>query len=490
LGEAEPQTMPALPPAAASTGKAPATVPGYDIVEELARGGMGVEYKARHIQLNRLVALKMILAGGHAGEQELARFRTEAQAIARLQHPSIVQIYDVGECNGLPYFALEFCAAGSLDDWLDGTPLPALEAARLVEPLARAMQAAHHAGIVHRDLKPANVLLASGEVLASGGCEPPESALRSGGLHPPLASRSALAQYTPKITDFGLAKKLDGVSGQTASGTILGTPSYMAPEQAGGRSKEVGPAADIYALGAILYELVTGRPPFKAATSLDTVLQVVSEEPVPPSRLQSKLPRDLETICLKCLQKDPAARYASAAALAEDLRRFLAGEPIQARPSGLLARAGRWLRRTERIRDAGVIILVHALIRTVVALFFLASSIVKFHNDTLNLEAGLLLLYVAGLGIIQFWVGWRTLEKNLVAIWIGLFIALFYLGTKLAFVPITLQPRSDSEFFDPVRILNPVMLYTIFAVVQAIACVVALVAFRANRDANRVSRGG
>jgi WD40 repeat protein/tRNA A-37 threonylcarbamoyl transferase component Bud32 len=280
---------------------------------ELGRGGMGVVYKARQTRLNRLVALKMILAGGHAGEAELARFRTEAEAVASLQHPNVVQIHEVGESDGTPYFSLEFCEGGSLADKLDGTPWPPQPAALLVETLARAVQAAHGRGIVHRDLKPANVLLT--------------------------------ADGQPKITDFGLAKRLDQGSGQTRTGAVLGTPSYMAPEQAGGRGKEVGPPADIYALGAILYELLSGRPPFKAATPLDTILEVISEEPVPLRQLHSKVPRDLETACHKCLQKDPARRYGGARELAEDLGRYLADEPILARPVGHAERLWRWCRR-------------------------------------------------------------------------------------------------------------------------------------------------
>ena len=269
------------PSSAELLGAFPETVAGYEILGVLGRGGMGVVYKARQVKLGRLVALKMILAGAPCRQQDRDRFRTEAEAIARLQHPNIVQVHEVGEHDGKPFFSLEFCSGGSLDRKLNGTPLPAQEAARLLETLARAMQAAHDQSVIHRDLKPANVLLA--------------------------------ADGTPKITDFGLAKKLDDV-GQTAIGAIMGTPSYMAPEQASGKSKEIGPAADVYALGAILYECLTGRPPFKAATPLDTILQVVSDEPVPPSQLQPKTPRDLETICLKCLHKEAGKRYASAAA--------------------------------------------------------------------------------------------------------------------------------------------------------------------------------
>jgi hypothetical protein len=280
---------------------------------------MGVVYQARQTTLGRTVALKMILAGRHSGVDDLARFRREAEAIARLQHPNIVQIHEVGEQDGQPFFCLEFCPGGSLERKLAGTPLRAPEAAALVEALARAVYSAHERGVVHRDLKPANVLLAE--------------------------------DGTPKITDFGLAKKLDPASpGQqsreqlTATGAVLGTPSYMAPEQAGGK-KDVGPAADIYALGAILYECLTGRPPFKGATPLDTILQVISEEPVPPTRLNAQVPRDLETICLKCLQKEPSGRYARALDLAEDLHRFSVGEPVRARPVGRVERAWKWARR-------------------------------------------------------------------------------------------------------------------------------------------------
>jgi urea transport system substrate-binding protein len=287
-------------------------VPGYEILAEVGRGGMGVVYKARQSKLNRLVALKMILSGGHAGEADLARFRTEAEAVARLQHPNFVQVYEIGEHGGLPYLSLEFCPGGSLEHRLAGAPLPPREAAALVEVLARAMESAHGKGVIHRDLKPANVLL---------------------GEHD-----------TPKITDFGLAKKLDEV-GPTVTGAVMGTPSYMAPEQAGGKSKEIGPACDTYALGAILYECLTGRPPFKAATNLDTILQVISEEPRAVRQCRPDVPRDLETICLKCLAKRPDDRYASAADLADDLRRFLQGEPIRGRRVGRGERALKWAKR-------------------------------------------------------------------------------------------------------------------------------------------------
>jgi WD40 repeat protein len=288
-------------------------VPGYEFLGLLGKGGMGVVYKARQVALGRVVALKMILAGPHAGPQELARFRAEAEAAARLQHPHVVQIFEVGQGAGEPYFSLEYVEGGSLAQKLAGAPWPARKAVELVQTLARALHAAHERGIVHRDLKPANVLLT--------------------------------ADGTPKVTDFGLAKRLDTPADQTRSGAVLGTPTYMAPEQAQGRTREIGPRTDVYALGAILYECLTGRPPFLAETSLDTVLQVIHAEPVPPSRLRPKVPRELETVCLKCLEKDPRRRYDTALDLAEDLRRFLVGEPIKARPVRLWQRGVKWARR-------------------------------------------------------------------------------------------------------------------------------------------------
>jgi WD40 repeat protein/tetratricopeptide (TPR) repeat protein/tRNA A-37 threonylcarbamoyl transferase component Bud32 len=312
------------------------TVAGYEILGILGRGGMGVVYRARQAKLNRPVALKMILAGGHAGDEERARFRREAEAVARLRHPGIVQIYDVGESEGRPFLSLEFVDGGSLEQKVNGTPLQPREAARLVKAMALAMEAAHSQGVIHRDLKPANILLQRKSEARNPKSE------KSGEEIPDLGF--GISDFEPKITDFGLAKQLGG-AGQTQSGAILGTPSYMAPEQADPKGRAVGPAADVYALGAVLYELLTGRPPFRAATPLDTVLQVLSAEPVAPKQLQPKLPRDLETISLKCLRKDPAKRYAAARELADELDRFLAGDPIRARPVGWAERAARWVRK-------------------------------------------------------------------------------------------------------------------------------------------------
>jgi WD40 repeat protein len=302
-------------PAAGATASPPdrLKVPGYELIGELGRGGMGVVYKARQLSLGRLVALKMILAGEHAGRVQLARFRTEVEAVAHLQHPNLVQVYEVGEHDGRPYFVMELVEGGSLDLKTDAKPQPPRHAAQLLETLARAVHAVHQQGIIHRDLKPSNVLL--------------------------------MSDGTPKLTDFGLAKRLDREGAPTVTGQILGTPSYIAPEQATGNSRAVGPAADIYALGAILFELLTGVPPFQAETPWDTIQRVVSEEPLAPRRLQPKVPPDLDTICLKCLRKEPGKRYADAIALADDLRRFLNGEPIAARPVGVAERALKWARR-------------------------------------------------------------------------------------------------------------------------------------------------
>jgi tetratricopeptide (TPR) repeat protein len=307
--------IPIGPPAPAGKGAASGgwpSVPGYEILGELGRGGMGVVYMARQARLNRVVALKLILAGSRADAEDLTRFYTEAEAIARLQHPNIVQVYEVGEHDGLPYLSLEFCPGGSLAEEVRGKTLPARRAAEVVELLARGMEEAHQRNVIHRDLKPANVLLT--------------------------------AEGQPKITDFGLAKKLDEV-GQTVSGQIMGTPPYMAPEQATGILSQVGPATDVYALAAILYELLTGRPPFKAASVWETLDQVRSQDPVPPRRLQPKVPRDLETICLKGLMKQRNRRYGSARELAEDLRRFLDGEPVRARRVSSWERTLKWARR-------------------------------------------------------------------------------------------------------------------------------------------------
>ncbi len=318
------------------------TLPGYEILSELGRGGMGVVYKARHRGLHRLVALKMVLAGQHLGPVGLARFRAEAEAVAKLSHPNIVQIYETGEHEGRPFFSLEFADGGSLDQRLNESPTSPRGAAQLIETLARTMHVAHEQGIVHRDLKPANILLAK---LGKHSSITKSRELDTQSLPPDHWSRTT----TPKIADFGLAKHLDDDSSNTKTGAILGTPSYMAPEQAGGKTREIGPACDIYALGAILYELLVGRPPFRAGNPIDTIRQVMDQEPVPPRQLEPRVPHDLETICLKCLEKDPVRRYPTALALADDLQRFVDGHPIEARPTPAWERAWKWARRRPAI---------------------------------------------------------------------------------------------------------------------------------------------
>lgn len=286
---------------------------GYEIHSVIGTGGMGVVYRARHLKLRRWVAIKMLLLGAYASREEIASLLREAQDVAALHHPNIVQVYDVAEHDGFPYYAMELLDGGDLARALQGKPRAARDAASLIRVLAGAVHAAHLGGIVHRDLKPGNILLSS--------------------------------DGTPKIGDFSLARRLEHESTIMTHARQVGTPSYMAPEQAAGDSRAIQPAVDIYALGAILYELLTGRPPFKAESSTETRRQVITEEPVPPSRLNSRVPRDLQTICLKCLQKDPARRYKTAADLADDLERSLSGEPILARPVGAAERTFKWCRR-------------------------------------------------------------------------------------------------------------------------------------------------
>ena len=291
----------------------PSRIGNYQILEEIGRGGMGVVYKARQTNLSRVVAIKMILAGEHAGLRERARLRIEAEAAAQIVHTNVVQVFEIGEHEGLPFLVLEYVSGGNLTRMLRGMPQAFRWSARLTEILARAIHVAHERGIVHRDLNPSNILMA------------PDG--------------------TPKISDFGLAKILVDDIGVSINGVLLGTPSYMAPEQVSGEAKAIGPATDTYALGAILYEMLTGAAPFRGLTPMETLCQVMEAEVVPPSRLRHGVPEDLETICLKCLDRDPARRYASAEELADDLKRYQENQPIHAVRASRIRHVLQWARR-------------------------------------------------------------------------------------------------------------------------------------------------
>ena len=374
----------------------------YELLTEIARGGMGVVYRARQLSLDRVVALKMILAGRLANDEEVARFKTEAGAAARLRHPNIVPVYDCEAYDGQHFFTMEYIEGISLDQKLAHGPLACKTAARYVRLLARAVGYAHKQGILHRDLKPSNILIDFAD--------------------------------EPHITDFGLAKRLGPASsGQTRTGAVLGTPSYMSPEQAQGKSNELGPEADVYSLGAILYELITGRPPFRAETPLDTVMQVIDHQPVPPRLLNPKIDHDLETICLKCLEKDPKMRYASAEELGEDLQRYGDGDSISARSFNMIDRLAHVLERDTRTADFSTwSTMVLVMATGVFAEHFAVFALVQLEQSPLlvNLARGLLFVF---LGVL-FWQnrGSRLLptsaaERELWTIWIGYFTTYFLL---------------------------------------------------------------
>ncbi len=314
----------------------------YELIEEIARGGMGIVYKARQRvgTGERFVALKMIQAGRLASPAAVERFLQEARAAATLDHPGIVPIHDVGEIDERHYFTMPLLTGGSLAERVRDGPLPPKVAAHIVRQVAEAVQHAHEQGIIHRDLKPANILLGG----SPRGGDPVTLHLGGSSDTPGLPSaRSHVDGGIVKVTDFGLARTRE--SELSVTGEVLGTPSYMPPEQARGQVKAIGPAADVYGLGAVLYFLLTGRPPFQSSDPVETMRQVCEVEPVPPRQLNPQVPRDVETLCLKCLEKEPAKRYGSAAELAEDLGRYERGEPVRARPVGRLERSWRWCRR-------------------------------------------------------------------------------------------------------------------------------------------------
>jgi serine/threonine protein kinase len=369
----------------------------YELLREVARGGMGIVYRARQVSLNRVVALKMILAGRLAAEEDVVRFRTEAEAAGRLQHPNIVAVHEVSEVDGQHYFSMDFIEGVSLAEKLRSGPLPSRVAARYVRLIARAVHHAHRQGILHRDLKPSNILIDVDD--------------------------------EPHITDFGLAKRLGGDSGQTRTGVVLGTPSYMAPEQAAGKTHELGPACDVYGLGAVLYELLTGRPPFRSETPLDTVMQVIETDPVPPRLLNPKVDHDVETICLKCLEKNPGRRYESGEALAEDLQRYLAGESINARSINVLDRLVRTFDRSHHDVNFHTWSTMVLVIAAIVFVEHVAVHILIL----LDRPRALITATRAAQFVLIGWLFWRNrgnqllprsaAERELWTIWIGYVLA-------------------------------------------------------------------
>jgi serine/threonine protein kinase len=369
----------------------------YTVVCEIGRGGMGVVYRARQQSLNRVVALKMILPGALASGDDLQRFRIEAEATAGLKHPRIVTVHEVGEVEGCHYYSMDFIEGISLAQKLKDGPLSSRSAARYVQTVAKAIHHAHRKGILHRDLKPSNILLD--------------------------------AEDEPHVTDFGLAKRMGGDSGQTRTGAVLGTPSYMAPEQAGGKLKELGPATDVYGLGAILYECLTGRPPFQAATPVDTVMQVIERDPAPPSLVNPGVERDLETICLKCLEKHAANRYASAEELADDLRRYLDGESIRASSVNVLDYLARSLTRSQNMAEFRTWSKMLTWFAVIIGIEHLIMFIMMQLKAPEYVFWGIRALQFSLMGLV-FWLNrsqrllpTSSVERQLWSIWVGYLIA-------------------------------------------------------------------
>jgi serine/threonine-protein kinase len=379
----------------------PCRLGDYELLEELGRGGMGVVYKARQVSLGRTVAVKMILRGPAASGSERERFRAEAEAAARLDHPGIVPVYEVGEFDGRPYFSMKYIAGQTLAQRLAEGPLPPREAAAILAAASRAIHFAHTHGVLHRDIKPSNILL------------------------------DEFGQ--PHVTDFGLAKQVADPASLTRSGSILGTPAYMAPEQAAGARGQIGPASDVYSLGVILYHMLTGRPPFQAASPVDTVLLVLEQEPVPPRALNPKADRDLEMICLRCLQKPPDLRYPTAAALADDLEAYLKDETISARSGRFAQVLASWLRETHHavvLENWGLLWMWHSLVLFIACLATNALYWAGFNDGMARVYY--MALWTAGLGTwaAVFWALRRRIgpvmfiERQIAHVWAASMIAI------------------------------------------------------------------
>jgi hypothetical protein len=420
------QALPTASPQAAETASGVSPPPrlfgDYEILGEVGRGGMGVVYRAWEPALQRFVAIKMLLPGAVADEAELRRFKSEAEATARLQHPHIVAVHRAGEHDGRHYFSMEFIGGPSLAQRLTDGPLPGRAAARYVAVVARALHHAHQHGILHRDMKPGNVLLDAND--------------------------------DPHVTDFGLAKQLRADAGQTKTGAVVGTPGSMSPEQAAG-SRSLSPACDVYGLGALLYELLTARPPFKAETTLDTLLQVLETEPAPPRLLNPRIERDLETICLKCLRKDPRARYPSALALAEDLERYLQGEAIEARSLNLVDRLARALDRSQydvEFRAYGTVLYWFALI---VGVIHVVKHFLIANHLSVPWIAGWQTLQFVLMVLVLYWyrpqglLPGTTAERQLWSVWIGYILAsvLVSLVSRQMFGTERLYEQVDYPYF-------------------------------------------
>ena len=454
-------------------GNPPVRVGRFQVERELGRGGFGVVYLAFDPTLKRQVALKVPRLETLATPELRQRFLREAELTAGLDHPNIVPVYEAGQAGAVGYITSAFCAGPDLGRWLVEHPqsLSPSAAATLVRTLADALEYCHQRGILHRDLKPSNILLVP-------RADDPESVQ---GL-----------PFIPRLTDFGLAKLMEASLSETQSSVILGTPLYMAPEQAEGRPQHVGPATDVYALGAILYELLTQRPPFTGASLLQVLGRVRTEGPVAPRKLQPTVPRDLETICLKCLAKEPAQRYPSASALADDLRRFEGGEPIQARPPDLLHRLGNWSRSPARIREAGIFTIV---LHTALS-FWTPASAVAFHlfarfqpwkyegSQPIGEFFQRILFLVLVLHLPQIWLGVKTLARRRWAMWAAIAISTLTLGVALGVLLGAMDVFTD---YDGDRLARW-SLHSLLVVLLAVQVLLLGTALRADRNLRRLGQ--